>query len=348
MATVGSQAIFSGKSYLALGRESTWGTYDTCTAGFDFLSSSIKTTKDSKILAQVERSRTHAKSFSMSKVVAGDISGYMTPDLTAPAWFLQNAFGGTVTSATATGETAGGAAFTHTYETGCLDQSYTGISINERKGGSSDGYVFQYSGGRVNQLSLQAQIDEPIMFTASMIFKDSTQASNDVESALTSTAWEPLSFEDARFSVEGTFASLTASSFWHVQNINFSMNNNLKSDVNSRRLGSDVLDVLPIGIQSYELSVGMRFDTLTAYDAMLAATELAAEFDFQGSTLGTSVIRRGLKLKFQKLTVKDAGDPEIGGPDEVLMATVTFNVLRDESASGYAVQAELTNDSSDV
>jgi hypothetical protein len=76
---------------------------------------------------------------------------------------------------------------------------------------------------------------------------------------------------------------------------------------------------------------------------MIAATEFAAEFEFLGTTVPTSVIRRGLKLQFQKLTIKDAGDPEISGPDESLISTVAFNVLRDESATGYAVRALLTN-----
>lgn len=345
---VGQGSIYSGESYLGLGRETAYGTYATCTAGIDFLSSSIKTTKDSKILEQVERKRTMTKSFSLGKNVAGDLEFYFSPDVTACAYILQNAFGGTITSATATGETVGGLAFTHEFNTGMMDQSFTSLSINERKGGASVGKVFEYSGGRVASLAMAAQIDEPLMFTASMIFKDSTQTTNDIEAAMTSTAFEVLSFANGRFSVETAFASLTTTSYWHVQNINFTMSNSLKSDVNSRRIGSDTLDVLPPGVQSYELSVQMRFDTLTAYTAMLNATELAADFEFLGTTLSTSSIRRGLKLQFQKLTIKDAGDPEIGGPDEQLISTVTFNVLRDESASGYAVKALLTTNIASV
>lgn len=340
---VGQGSLFAGESYLGIGRESTFGTYATATAGLDFLSSSLKTLKDSKILEQVERSRTYSKSFSLGRVISGEVGFYPSTEVTATAYILQNAFGGTITSATATGETVGGSAITHTFDVGSMDQSFTALSFNERKGPATGGKVWEYHGGRVNTLNITAELDNPLMMNASIIFKDSTQNANDIETALTYTAYELLSFADGRFSVENSFGSLTSSSFWHVQTINFTQNNNLKSDTGARRIGSDVLDVLPIGMQTYELSVQMRFDTSTAYDAMINATELSGEFEFLGSTLGTSIIRRGLKLQFQKLTVKDAGDPEIGGPDETLISNVTFNVLRDESASGYAVRALLTN-----
>jgi len=89
----------------------------------------------------------------------------------------------------------------------------------------------------------------------------------------------------------------------------------------------------------------MRFDTTTAYDNMLSGQVMAAELEFTGETLTTSVIKRGMKFQFPKLYVSDAGDPEIGGPDEMLTANVVFHVLRDcSSAGGYAMQAIVTND----
>lgn len=341
---VGDSSLYSGESYFGIGREVTFGTYVTAAAGLDFLSSSVKTVKDAKILEQVERKRTMSKQISLGKVCEGDLEHYFSPDLTGMGYILQNAFGGTITSATATAETAGGGAITHTIVEGVMGSGYPSLSANIRKGPSTGGKVWRYQGGRVNGLALNAELDEPLKVTTSFIFKDSTQLSDDIESAVhTATSWEPLSFVNGRFSVEGTFASLTSTSFWHVQSVSFKLNNNLKSDSSARRIGSDVLAVLPIGVQSYELACQMRFDTTTAYDAMMAATKLAAEFEFLGTTYTSSAVRRGLKLQFQKVYVKDAGDPEIGGPDEVLTANVVFNVLRDESATGYAVRALLTS-----
>src|SRR5688572_5295723 len=110
---VGQGALIGGDSYLAIGRESTFGTGVTATAGLDFISCSLKANKENKIIEQIERSRTFSKRISLSKSIGGDVDYYYAPRVLACNYLLQNAFGGTVTSATATGETAGGGAFTH-------------------------------------------------------------------------------------------------------------------------------------------------------------------------------------------------------------------------------------------
>jgi len=340
---VGTTPQLGGLSYLAIGRETALGTYNTATSALDATSFGVVTQKDTKILQQITRRRTLSKRLSLGRVVGGPVEFYLSPEITACAYIMQNAFGGTVTSATATGETVGGLGFSHTFEVGNMDQSYTSLCINLRKGDSTTGQVFEYNGVRVNSLSFNGELDEPLMMSAELVGMNSSATTNDVESALTVTSAACLSFVNGRFSVESAFSSLTSTSFWEVQSINFSINNNLKTDANARRIGTDALSTLPIGLQTYELSVTLRFDTTTSYDAMIAATEFAAEFEFAGGTMTGSVIKEGLKVQMQKIGIKDAGDVVVGGPDEVLTSTVTFDVLRDESASGYAVKAILTN-----
>jgi hypothetical protein len=342
--SVGQGSNLGGLSYIALGRETTFGTYNTCTVCLDFISSSIKQSIDSKILEQIEKSRTHTKRLQMGKNTGGDLSFYPRPLETSTGMWLQNVFGGTVTSATATGETAGGSAFQHTFEVGNWDQSYPSLCLNIRKGDSSNGKVFEYNGVRVNEMSMVFALDEPLQLDNTVICQDASQTANDVESVLTVTANPVLSFVDGRVSVETSFASLTSTSFWHVQGGTFKLSNSMKDGAEARRIGSNVPTVLPAGIQSYELSLDIRFDTTTAFDAMVAETELAAQLDFRGATISGSIIRQGIQVNFQKLYIKDAGDPEITGPDNLLTSTVTFDVLRDESASGYAVQAIVYND----
>ena len=344
---VGEGSLISGLSYVAVGRETAFGTYTTCTAQLNFLSSSIKTTKEARILEQIARSRTYAKQLSLSKSIEGDLEFYFVPIDNAYNFILQNAFGGTVTSATGTGESTSGLGFDHTFEIGAMDQSYPSLCLNMRKGPATTGQVFEYSGVRVNEITFTGEIDEPLMVTSSLMCKDSTQTSNDVENALTVSASNCLSFVNGRISVESTFASLTSSSFWHVQSVEFGINNSLKSDSGSRRIGSDVLDVLPPGIASFTLNMTIRFDTSTAFDAMIAESALAAELQFQGDTMASSSLREGVRFRLPKIRISDAGDPEIGGPDEILTRDITFNVLRDDSsASGYAVQAVVTNNTS--
>lgn len=342
---VGDTSYEGFGSYLAIGRETTFGTYNTATAGIEFLSASLKTLKETKILEQIETSRTYSKEIKLGKVIEGEVSGYAYALDAGFNYLLQNAMGGTITTATATGETAGGAALTHTYTIGDMNNSYTSLCLNHRKGQSAGGFVWQYSGARINEANFTAEIDEALQYSFAFICKDSTMAANDVASALSQNTDEPLSFVNGRVSiVSGTLGAITTTAYWHVQSVEFGVTNNLKGEAEARRIGSDVLDILPVGIASFPLTVNMRFNTTTAYDGMLANTDFAVELEFQGSTMTTSVIKRGLKFKYPKVKISDAGDPEVGGPDGMLMSTVTFTVLRDtSSAGGYAMQAEVTN-----
>lgn len=341
---VGQGQTVSPLSYVAVGRETTLGTAVTATSELCVLSSGLKATKPTKILEEICSSRTYKSQIKMGKVVEGELEFYFRPRNLACAYLMQNAFGGTITSATATGETAGGSALTHTFEIGAMDQSYTSLTINTRKGDSSNGKVFEYTGCRVQSMSFSAELDEAIKSSVSLMGIDATVGATDLESTFSFETASALSFVDGRLSVEASFSSLTSSSFWHVQGFNLTLNNSLKGDEGSRRIGSDLLTVLPPGVQTYEFSATVRFDTTTAFDAMIANTKLAAELEFLGDTLPTSVIREGLKLQMQHVRIDDAGDPELGGPDELLTSEVTFAVLQDDtSATGYALRALLTN-----
>lgn len=344
---IGQGELQAGLSYLAIGRETTLGTYTTCTAGLDFLSCSLKSTIERTTLEQIERSRTYAKGLSLSKTTEGEVEFYFQPKTDACGYFLQNAFGGTVTSATATGETVGAgasSAITHTFNVGGMDQSYPSLCINLRKGPTTTGKVFQYNGVRVNEINFSAAIDEALKCSVGLVAFDSTLAANDVNSALTVSAYDVLSFVDGRVSVEASLSAATTTSFWHVQSVEFGWGNSIKSGPEARRIGSRTPVILPVGMATFTLKAKIRFDTTTAFDAMINATQLAAQLEFLGPTLTGSAIRQGLKLNYSKIYVLEAGDPEVSGPDETLMSDVEFQVLRDDSSvGGYAVQGYLTN-----
>lgn len=343
--SVGQGAVIGGLGYLAIGRENSFKTYNTCSAGLPIISTGLKTIQENKILDQIDRNRVNSARVSMSRRVEGPIDFYPCVESTALVYLLQNAFGGAaVSSATATGDTAGAVTFVHTINVGNFDLTISSLCMNLRKGDSAGGKVFEYSGARVNELMLTADIDEALKASASIIAVDSTNTSNDVASALTTSSFEPLSFASGRVSIDGSLASLTSSSFWHVQNIELGLGNSLKNDAAAGRIGSEVLDVLPAGMVAFTFNMTMRFDTMTAFNAMKAGTQLAGQFEFLGSTLSGSTLRRSLKLTMPKIYISDAGDPEIGGPDEVLQSTVVAHVLLDNSsATGYAMRAEIRN-----
>jgi hypothetical protein len=341
---VGENSLMGHGSYLAVGRETTYGTYATSTAGLNFLSSSIKVMKETKILEEIQTSRTNSNFIQLGKVVQGEIEYYFNPSSVACNYLLQNAFGGgAITTATATGDTVGSGTFSHIYSVNDFKATYSSLSINHRKGESTGGKIFEYTGIRVNEYTFTAEIDEPLVVTNSIIAKDATLTANDVSASLSTSAQSPLSFVNGRFSVETATGSLTTTSFWHVQSFEFKISNNLQSDSGARRIGSDLLQVLPAGLAQFELSCQIRFDTSTAYDAMLAGTRLVGEFEFQGDTLSGSTLRESIKITMPNLRISDAGDPEIGGAGELLTSNVVFAVLRDPTASGYAVRAQVIN-----
>lgn len=341
---IGQGALISGLSYLAVGRETARGTYSTCTSGLDFLSCNMKTSKENKVIEAIQRSRTHSRHQRTGKVVEGEIEYLYEPRLDSCNFLLQQFFGGTVTSATATGETAGGLAFTHTFNIGNMDRSYPSLCLNMRKGPATTGKIFQYNGVHVDEMMFSAELNDSLKVKANVVAFDSTLTNNDVEAASAIPTSSALSFVFGRVSVESSVAALTSTSYWHVQSVEFGHGNSLKKDDDSRRIGSDLLQVCPPGIAKFAFKAKIRFDTTTAYDAMLAATELAAEIAFEGLTLPGSAVREGIKFQYPKVVVVDSGDPEIGGPDEMLMSEVSFLVLRDDSsATGYACKAFVTN-----
>ena len=342
---IGQGALMSHFSYIGIGRETTYGTGVTCTAGLNFLSASLKTTKELKVLEEIQNSRTNSNFISLGKKIEGDIEFYFSPVNAASNYLLHNAFGGgSISSATATGETIGGAAMTHTVVVNNFDGTFASLSINHRKGDSTTGKIFEYSGVRVNEFNFSAAYEEPLIASASLIGKDSTITTNDISSVVGVYTQNPLSFVNGRLSFESSEASLTSTSFWHVQKFDFKITNDLKADASSRRIGSDVLSVLPAGMAKFELSCELRFDTTTSFDAMISGTKFAGEFEFLGDTMTGSKHREGIKITMANLRVMDAGDPEIGGPGEPLKSNVTFAVLRDgTSATGYAVKAFVTN-----
>lgn len=342
---VGQEALVGMLSYMAVGRETTYGVYTTATAGVNMLTNSFNTNKEVTVLEEIQTSRTNSNHIYLGKVVEGDTEFYFSPRSTGCLYMLQNAFGGSnFVSSTLSVNTAG-AAYQHILDIGTFQSTYSSLCFNVRKGESGTGKVTQYSGGRVNEMGFAAEIDDALRSTVSMIFKDSTIGGTDVSAVLSSCEQGPLSFVSGRLSIEESQAGVTTSSYWHVSSINFAMNNNLMADSGSRRIGSDTLQVLPAGLVGFTFDVTMRYDTTTAYDAMMNNTRLYGEFMFEGDTLAGTTIRQSVKLAFTNLRITNAGDPEIGGPNEMLTSQVSFAVLRGGcTTTAFACQATVVND----
>lgn len=348
--SLGANAMVGYPSYLLIGREATFKTYLTCTSQLNFTQAKFHMEKDSKTIAEITTKRTFAQRVGLGRKLDGDLSFVMASDNDACQYLLQNAFGGgatgaNITSATAAGDTVGAGVFEHVYSVGNFDASFTSLCLNHRKGDTSLGKVWEYCGMRVDTFSLKAKLDDVLMAQVKMVGVDASVTTNDLSGIITNVVTQtPLSFVGMRFSVEGTFNSLTTTNFWHVQSIDFSMKNGIKSDASTRRIGSDVPEVLPAGIMQPTLKVSMRFDDLTAYNAMMAQTQLSAQIAFMGDTIPGSALQQMIRLDFPKVFIKNAGDPEVGGPDQIIKSDVEFEILRDiTTTTGYALKATVRN-----
>lgn len=338
-ANFGSGALLGADSYVAVGRESTYGTYGTCTALLECLSFGLGGMVEGKKLEQIAFNRVYSDHLSLSKKVEGAVEFYYKPRQEACNYILLNAFGcSTATTATVTA----GASYTHTIDIGDMSGTYKSLCVNSRRGDATNGKIYQYTGLRVNELTLSAEIDDALKCSAGFIGKDEATGTT-VASALTVTSTDILSFVNGRISVSTFGSDLTSTTYYEVENIEFSLNNNLKGD-DGRRIGSNVIGVLPVGVAELSLKCTLRYDTSTAYDAMVAGTALNAEFIFTGATLASSNQLESLKIVMPKIYVAEAKNPEVGGPDEIIKQEISFNIMRDKSSSGgYAVQAILTN-----
>jgi hypothetical protein len=198
----GQNANVGFSSYICVGRESTFKTYSTCTAGLEFFNSSLKTAQEQKQIEAISTKRTYSDRISLSKMIEGDVEFHMAADSDSCQYILQNAFGGgVVSSATIAADTTGAGAFEHTVSLNNFDATYSSLCINERKGDSTNGKIFEYSGLRVNEFSLSGEVDSELLASASFIGVDSTNTSNNVSSNLTVTGQTPLSFANMRLSV---------------------------------------------------------------------------------------------------------------------------------------------------
>lgn len=341
---VGESALLGGLSYFAIGRETAFKTYNTCTALLPILSNGLVTTQEGKVLEEITGNRNYQSRIPLTRKIGGEVELYVYPKATATAYLLQNAFGGTITSATATGELTGGAAYEHVFDVGNFNDTHSSICVNNRKGDSVNGKVFQYNGVRVGELMFTSEIDDALLANVSLMGIDSTSGGTDIQANLTYQNLDALSFVSGRISVADNLAAITTTSFWHVQSIEFGFGNGIKDDESSGRIGSQILDVLPAGMVAFTFNVSMRFDTTTAYDAMKNANALAAQLEWLGATITGSTLRESIKFDLPKIFVNEAPEPEIGGPDETLVSDISFAVLRNsDTTTGYAVRCTLRN-----
>jgi len=337
---IGDGCYSSLDSKIAVGQETTFGTAaNEPTNGYlEFISESIKTERDDRRLDMISSSRAYRQHVKLAKTVAGSIEAYANPDSKPFGMILQNALGGTVTSAVLSAAVS----WNHTFYAGDMESNKSSagasdvksLTFNVQRGSTN---TWQYTGGRVNTLELSAERGELAQFTAEMEFKDATGTGISFQTT-TATYPEvvPFTFVDGTFSYGDSIGNLSAET---IQTINLTLNNNLKTDIG--KIGSEVRDKIPVGRREINLAWTMRFDTTTSYDRWINHTRGAVRLLFQAGTITGSDQVYQMQIDVPNVRTK-AQEPDVSG-DEVLSINVEAMAIIDNSASGYDIQATMRN-----
>lgn len=312
---VGGSSYEAVRSYVALGKESTFGSYASATTAVEAISCNIKTEIESQKLDQIGVNRGFSHRVTLGKNVAGALEQYLHPQ--ESLLLLANALGGPIVSTSVTG----GA--THSISAGNYDTStaINSLSFNVRKGQSQ---TFHYLGGKVNNLKIVGKVGEPVQLTAELIFRDSTLLADDIQGILSISSVVPYTFAQGLFKYGVTEGSLSVEP---IQSFELTVANNIVSGEDARSLGTVTVDILPATRRSIELKVTNRWDTSTTYNRFISATQGAIELAFVGSAI-TAEHNYEMTIRLPKV-YNNAGDTEITGGEEILKTEIAYDVLLD-------------------
>jgi hypothetical protein len=320
----GSQAAV--RSYVAVAKETAFGTYATCTTAVEVISCGFRTNIKTMKLDTLSTNRGSSRRVQLDKEVAGTIETYAHP-VESPLIFGA-ALGGSITSTiVSTG------VYSHVFEAGNFTNTLASLSFNVRKG---DTQVWQYQGGRVNSLKLTANVGEPLKLSADFVFKDSSTLTNDVSAVLSLTSYIPWTF------VHGTFTySATAQK---VTGFELSIDNGLKSDKDARALGQNTLVVLPATRREIGFKITQRFDTTATWASFMEMTSGAVQLVFTSTDSLSSSNFPKLTIDMPKVGMRSP-DPELKGSGDIIMSDIEYDVMVDNpmTSTGYDIKFTVVN-----
>lgn len=331
---VGDQAEAAIRSYIAFGKETTFGTYNSATTAVEAISCNFKLEKESMKLETLNKSRDFSKRVQTNQNVTGTLETYLHP--IESVLLVATAMGGGIATSSQSGVSI------HTLTAGNFDTVPSSLSFNIRKGSV---HTWRYLGGRPNVTTISGTIGEPLKISVDMVFRDATQLSDDIGTILSVSTIAPFVYHQGQYIYDKTQGSLTTSVAEPIQSFELVINNNIVSDDPARQLGSQIPTVLPATQRSIELTITQRWDTTTNYQRFLQATEGAVRLQFIGSQITSScALLYDWKIDMPK-TYMNSPDPELGGAGDILQSEITFDVITDnpQTTTGKAIAMTIQN-----
>jgi hypothetical protein len=262
--SVGDGARCGYRSFVGIGRETTWGTKKTSTSFLEFLSESMEKKNDAELLKSLNTSRGATHHVLKNEVIGGAIETYMNLDSDAVVSCFLQAMGGTCTSV------ASGTAYHHTIAQGVMTSTTQGLTIQKRVGEVAAD-IFDYVGCRGGSWSIKADPGMPNTCKFDFVGKYGTTSSDSLTAAdgltVVLTEVNPADWKGVTYKV-GNYVSMTsvlASGTTEViTGLEINYDNGLVSDDSARNIGSAQLGVLPPSENKITIKVSQRYDTSTA------------------------------------------------------------------------------------
>jgi hypothetical protein len=336
---IGDSGKYGWNSTIGIAKETTFGTKATTTAYMEFNSESLAQEIEELRIDSINCSRDYIKRVQTNESISGSIEAHLDVGSDAIVNIIRQAFGGTISSASITADSAA-----HTLDLGDMESNApTGgsdmksLTIQKKVGGS----WFDFVGCRVNQLTIAGNIGEPIMITADIVGKTASTSSDSLTCVYSDTI--PLMFNGVTIQNADNAGSLTSGTVEKFTSFELSLNNNIESGDEARELGSSVVSILPPIQRDITMTLTQRFDTTTAYDRFRNATTLAFEILMTSSqTIGAA----GSSTYSAKITIpKVYHNGVIPTVDSkgIITHELPISAIKENTTTGYAMQMQINN-----
>ena len=200
--------------------------------------------------------------------------------------------------------------------------------------------AFTYDGIKVNSVTLECSVGEPLTTTFSLLGRTETISAEPTTATSISTL-NPLTFDEGATLIDGVDAE--------VSGFSLTINNNLKDD--KGRLGSKYRAAIPRdGFRDVTGSLNMEFDNTTQYNKYVNGTEAAVSLTFTSDDVAISGQVYVLQIDCPRI-VFSGTTPVVDGPS-LIYHDMPFSALEqdspDEDWMRYECRLRLINADSSI
>jgi hypothetical protein len=309
--TIGQETPYLGyDSAIGVAKEVAYGTFVTSTSHIEFTTEATRKNREEIKIPSINTTRDITKRLVGNETVEGSIEADIDVFSDGIVNIIKQAMGGTVSSAI---EVTAASQYLHTLNTGDMESNKStstasdmkALSIAVRKGST---YTWDYSGVRVNNLTIKGEIGTPVNMSIEFIGKEASITTTMPTVSLSD--YNPCNFTGITIQTGDSITNLGTECFTGFE---FTLNNNLDGD--QRCLGSRNIAVLPPLKREVSLKLMQRFDTNTAYETYIENTLTAIQIYCDSEqTVGSTGTTGALIIKVPE-GYYNSNMPEVGGPD---------------------------------